>query len=231
MSKSLEWSRSGISMRGYLALIVISILAPALLFAGILFSRYYAKELDSIEEQLRNNARELALGIDRELQGQLYALYALSVAQTIRDHDFEAFYQQAARVRDLTGFDILMRDRSGQQLLNTRVPWGTPLPVEAVPGDAEVIATKKPFISGVFIGAVARRPIYTITVPVIEQDQVAYFLQLSLELQRLADVLNANIRPDRTAAIVDRNSMFMARTRQFDRFVGQRAGTIHRAPR
>src|SRR5215831_4903700 len=223
MSKSFEWSRSGISLRGYLGLIVISILAPVLLFAGILFSRYYATELASIEEQLRNNARELALGIDRDLQGQLYTLQALSVAQTIRNRDFEAFYQQAARVRDLTGFDILMRDRSGQQLLNTRVPWGTPLPVEAVPGDAEVIATKKPFISGVFVGAVARRPIYTMTVPVIEDDQVAYFLQLSLELQRLLDVLNANILPDRTAAIVDRNSMFMARTRQFDRFVGHRA--------
>jgi hypothetical protein len=106
MSKSFEWSRSGISMRGYLALIVISILAPVLLFAGILFSRYYAKELASIEEQLRNNARELALGIDRELQGQLYALHAMSGAQTIKDRDFEAFYQQAARVRDLTGFEL-----------------------------------------------------------------------------------------------------------------------------
>jgi PAS domain S-box-containing protein len=223
MSKSFEWSRSGISMRGYLALIVISILAPVLLFAGILFSRYYDKELASIEERLRNDARDLALGIDRDLQGQLYTLYALSVTQTIGNRDFEVFYQQAARVRDLTGLDILMRDRSGQQLVNTRVSWGTPLPVEAVPGDAEVVATKKPFISGVFVGAVARRPIYTITVPVIEQDRVAYFLQLSLELQRLADVLSANIMPDPTAAIVDRNSIFMARTRQFDRFVGQRA--------
>src|SRR5215467_3780342 len=148
MSKSFEWSRSGISLRGYLGLIVISILAPALLFAGILFSRYYTKELASIEEQLKNDARDLALGIDRDLQGQLYALHALSVTQTISNRDFEAFYQQAARVRDVTGFDLLMRDRSGQQLLNTRVPWGTPLPVEAVPGDAEVIATKKPFISG-----------------------------------------------------------------------------------
>src|SRR5262249_8238962 len=46
---------------------------------------------------------------------------------------------------------------------------------------------------------------------------------LSLELERLVGLLNANISPDRTAAIVDRNSMFMARTREFDRFVGQRA--------
>jgi hypothetical protein len=96
MSKSLEWSPSGISMRGYLGLIVISILAPVLLFAGILFSRYYAKELVSIEEQLKNDARELALGIDRDLQGQLYTLQALSGAQTIKDRDFEAFYQQVS---------------------------------------------------------------------------------------------------------------------------------------
>jgi PAS domain S-box-containing protein len=206
-----------------LALIVISILAPVLLFAGILFSRYYDTELASIEEQLKNNAHELALAIDRDLQGQLFTLQAMSIAQLIRDRNFQAFYQQAMKVREFTGVDILLRDRSGQQLMNTRVPWGTPLPVESVPGDDEVITTKKPFISGVFVGAVARRPIYTITVPVLEGDQVAYFLQLSLELDRLVGLLNANISPDRTAAIVDRNSMFMARTRGFDRFVGQRA--------
>jgi hypothetical protein len=64
--------------------------------------------------------------------------------------------------------------------------------MESVPGEDEVIATKKPFISGVVVGAVARRPIYTINVPVLEEDQVSYFLQLSIELQRLVDLLNAN---------------------------------------
>lgn len=218
-----DWWRQGLPMRGYMALIVISILVPVLLFAVILFSRYYHSEIVRIDEELKNDARELALTIDRDLQGQLYTLQAMSIAQLIRNRNFEAFYRQASKVREFTGLDILLRDRTNQQLINTRVPWGTPLPVEIVPGDDQVIATKKPYISGVFVGAVARRPLYTITVPVLEDDIVAYFLQLSLELQRLVDLLNATILPDRIAGIIDGNHMFMARTRNFDEFVGRRA--------
>jgi PAS domain S-box-containing protein len=225
VSKLFDGSRSSLSLRGYLALIVISILVPLLLFAAILFSRYYYTELARIDDDLRDDARELALAIDRDLQGQLFTLRAMSLARLITNRDFAGFYQQALKVREFTGVDILLRDsRTNQQLVNTRVPWGTPLPVESVPGDDQVIATKKPYISGVFVGAVAQRPLYTITVPVLEGgDHVAYFLQLSLELERLVDLLNANILPDRAAGIVDRDHRFLARTRSFDQFVGKRA--------
>jgi hypothetical protein len=70
-------------MRGYLVLIVISILAPVLLFAAVLFSRYSFSELTRIDEDLQSNARELVLTIDRDLQGQQYTLQALSIAQLI----------------------------------------------------------------------------------------------------------------------------------------------------
>src|SRR6185295_17632230 len=117
-------------MRGYLALIVIAILAPVLLFAAILFTRYYHRELSSIDEDLMNNARELSLTIDREIQGQLYTLQTLSISQPLKNRDFETFYQQALAVRRFTGVDVLLRDRNNQQLMNTRLPWGTPLPRE-----------------------------------------------------------------------------------------------------
>src|SRR5215475_13040035 len=104
-------------MRSYMALIVISILVPILLFAVILFSRYYHSELARIDEELKNDARELALTIDRDLQGQLYTLQAMSIAQLIRNKTFEAFYRQASKVREFTGLDILLRDRTNQHLI------------------------------------------------------------------------------------------------------------------
>ena len=210
-------------MRGYLVLIVISILGPVLLFAGILFSRYYFSEIARIEEDLKGSARELALSIDRDLQGQLYILQALSIARLITNRDFEGFYQQASKLREFTGVDVLLRDRKKQQLVNTRVPWGTPLPIEEVPGDDEVLATKRPYISGVFVGAIARRPIYTITVPILEGDAVVFFLQLSIELQRLVDLLNSNMSSGQIGAIIDGNYLIMARTQMFSELVGKRA--------
>ena len=106
--------------------------------------------------------------------------------------------------------------------MNTRVPWGTPLPPrEAVEGDDEVLKTKKPYISNLIFGTVARRPVYTITVPVLEGGEVTFFLHLSLELQRLVGLLNENISPGRIAGIFDRNHVFMARSEKFEEYVGR----------
>ena len=47
--------------------------------------------------------------------------------------DYARFYDRAVRVKDLAGVDISLRGRDGQQLANTRVPWGTPLPRNPYP--------------------------------------------------------------------------------------------------
>jgi PAS domain S-box-containing protein len=200
---------------------VIAILLPVLLFAGLLFWRYYDSELSRIEQELEHNASELALMIDRDLQGELVTLETLSKANTILVHDFARFYARAAQFREYGGVDIVLRDRTSQQLVNTRVPWGMPLPRDVAEGDDEVIATKKPYISNVTLGTVARRPIYFVTVPVVLNGEVAYFLHLSLELKRLSQILNENIVPGRVAGVVDRNDAIMARTQEFEENVGK----------
>jgi PAS domain S-box-containing protein len=205
---------------------VVSILFPVLLFAAILFWRYYDSELTRIEQELQNNARELTLIVDRDLQGQLVALQTLATSGSLNSHQLDRFYEHAMKVREFAGANILLRDRTGQQLVNTRQPWGTPLPRDAAEGDDDVIASKKPYVTGVIIGTVARRPIYSITVPVLEGGEVAYFLHLSLELQRLAGILSENISPGRIAGILDRNYAIMANTRTTSDRVGKPAPQV-----
>src|SRR6266851_4887499 len=144
--KPFDKALRNLSMRGYLVLIAVAILVPVLIFAAVLLSRYYFSELARIEEDLQNDARKLALIVDRDLQGQQYTLQTLSTAQLLSERNFEGFYNQALRIRGFTGVNILLRDRAGQQLINTRVSWGTPLPRDDVEGDAEVVASKKPYI-------------------------------------------------------------------------------------
>ncbi len=220
--KALDKALRNLSMRGYLVLIVVAVFVPVLIFSAVLLLRYYFSELARIEEDLQNDARQLALMVDRDLQGQQFTLQTLSVSHLLSEQDFQGFYQQALRVRGFTGVNILLRDRTSQQLINTRVPWGTPLPRDDVEGDAEVVTNKKPYISGLIMGAVAKRPLYTITVPVLNDDEVKYFLHLSLELQRLVDLLHENITPGRIAGIFDRNQNFMARTERAE-LIGRRA--------
>jgi PAS domain S-box-containing protein len=208
--------RRSLSMRGYLFVMVISIFLPLVVFAAILFWRYYDSELARIEQELQNNARELTLLVDRDLEGQIVTLKTLTSSGSLNTRAYDRFYDRAERIHDYTGVNILLRDRTGQQIVNTRLPWGTPLPRDPAPGDDDVIATRQPFISNLVQGTVAQHPIYFLTVPVLENGQVSYFLHMSLELDRLVDTLKQNIVTGRLAGIVDRNNVVMARTEGFD---------------
>src|SRR5262245_43714557 len=107
-------------MRGYLILLVFSALLPVVIFAGIVFARYYFSELNRIEEDLQNDARKLALTVDRELSGQLFILQTLAISPRILQHDYAAFYGQAEQVKKFSDLNVLLRALDGQHLVNTR---------------------------------------------------------------------------------------------------------------
>jgi len=126
-------------------------------------------------------------------------------------------------VREFIGVDILARDLTGQQLANTRVAFGASLPRETVPGDDEVVKTRQSLVTGIFTGAVAQRPIFSITSPVVANGRVIYLLNLSLEPARMASLLAQSLEPGRRAGIVDRNDRIVARTEDFPRVIGTAA--------
>ena len=217
----VERRKLGLSLQGYLVLVAVAVLVPVLVFATVVFWRYADSELARVDEDLQGHAREVALTIDRDLQGLQHTLQTLSIAQLIRTRNFSAFHGQATRIRNFTGVDILLRDRNGQQLMNTRVPYGTPLPAPyQTEGDDEVVNSKRPHVTNVVIGGVAQRPLFAVTVPVIENDEVAFFLHFSLELERLADLLRQATTPARAAGIFDRRFKLMAQTQPFMGAVG-----------
>jgi signal transduction histidine kinase len=220
-----------LTIRGYLVLLTLAILLPVLVFSAILYFSYYHAEQSRIEADLQVDARQLALTVDRDLAGLQYTAQTLATSDRIIERDYAGFYQQALRVRAIAGVNILLRETSGQQLVNTRVQWGAPLPLEPLQGDAAVIVTKRPYISGVVVGAVERQPLFTITVPVMAGDRVTHLLNLSLPLQRLADLVKENLDASRRAGIVDLAGNIMARSERFDELVGKPAaeGFLDRA--
>jgi hypothetical protein len=137
----LGWSPRSLSVHSYLFGMAIAILLPVLFFAALLFWRYCQSELDRIEQELKRNASDLALIIDRDLQGEIVSLETLSTSSSMKANDFARFYERAARFRDYAGVDILLRDLTGQQLVNTRAPWGTALPLDKAAGDDRGAAT------------------------------------------------------------------------------------------
>jgi len=227
-------ARRSVSMRAYLLVMVVAMLLPVGGFAGVLFWRYADSEIARVDQQLENDAHGLALDVDRDLQAKIVTLETLATAAALDSKDYSRFYQRAMRVKDIGGFDISLRSPDGQQLANTRVPWGTPLPRNSFDVDREAAASKKPVVSNFIAGQVAEAPIYLITMPVVDNGELSYLLHLTVNLSRLDAFLRSDIAPGQIAGILDRNNVVLTRTEGFEERVGRAASAsfvdqIHRS--
>ena len=105
------------------------------------------------------------------------------------------------------------------------MPWGTPLPVSSLTEpDLLRIAreTQQPYVSDLFQGTVAKRLIFSVSVPVRKGEEIPYALVMSLEPDRLVEILTGeSLPPGWLAAVSDRKNLNMARTRLAKEFLGR----------
>ncbi|KAA0589520.1 PAS domain S-box protein [Azospirillum oryzae] len=211
-------------VRTWLVLLVLACVMPLVLFSTALLLRNTAIETVQTEQLVRDRADQLAEDIDREVARLIAAGEVLATAETLARGDLATFYRRAIQVRDLLGTNILIRDLTSQQLLNTRVPWGTPLPRNpAFEIDKRAIETRRPQVSGLLIGAVARTPLLIVVVPVVHSGEVHYLLSLTVALERL----QAIVAPERlptgwVAGILDGDGVLIARSAKPEQFTGTR---------
>ena len=122
------------TIRQCLLAFAAALLAPGLIFAGVLLWSYSSSERGRYEQEARDAAHRAIAAVDQELTGLQAAAQALATSASLLEGNYEAFNRQAvATLRiwspETTGDTaIVVRDVSGQQVANTRLPWGTPLP-------------------------------------------------------------------------------------------------------
>jgi PAS domain S-box-containing protein len=221
-------SRRALSTRARLIMLVMAALVPAAIFAAVLLARYAATERVRHHEEAYELAHRLSAAVDRELVGLMAALEALATSPALQPGgDLAAFDAQARAVLRTRGTFVAMRDRTGQQIANTALPFGSPLPVTTDPAvlavDREVFATGRATVSDLYTGAATGRRLVLVAGPVMRDGTVAYSLNIALEPARLAETLAATAPPNWTVSIVDRADRIVARSRQHERFLGREA--------
>jgi PAS domain S-box-containing protein len=124
-------------------------------------------------------------------------------------------------------------DRNMQQLVNTFVPFGKPLPKAVVPRTPEMtFATGKPQVTGLFMAPVVDQFMFGITVPVEIDGESRYVLGRSQDQRALARLVAANeLPPGWLVVVADRAHRIIARSEQEDAFIGKElpAAQWHRA--
>ena len=210
-----------------LALLVAGTTLPLILFAaGIVFNNYEQDRKDATQRVLET-VRSIRLVLDAEMQRMTGALQVLSLTNALRDRDFEGFRRISQGFLDQYGEGgvVLVADREGRQLFSSVTTDTASLPPRNNRAIVDkVFADKKPAYSNLFIGAVKKRLIVTVDVPVIRDGEVIYVISFSPPIEIFQAIIEQQ-RPgqDWTISIFDGEGTNFARVPNPQETIGKRA--------
>ena len=161
--------------------------------------------------------RSIRLVLDAEMQRITGALQVLSLTDALRERDFDGFRRIAQGFLDqyAEGGVILVADREGRQVFSSVNPDTASLPLRNNLAMVDkVFAEKKPVYSNLFTGAVKKRLIVTVEVPVIRDGEVIYDISFSPPIQIFQAMIEQQLpSKDWTISIFDGEGTNFARVR------------------
>jgi PAS domain S-box-containing protein len=214
------------SIQFWLRWLVLVCLLPAWAITTWLIVISGLRERDAREHSTIDTARALMQTVDRELASSVVGLQALATSPFLASQDFANFHRQASEaLANLAGSDIVLLDRTGQQVINTSTPFGAPLPRQEMEHSiVEVFQTARPTVTDLFVGRLDSQPTVGIVVPIIDKGTVAYVLGMGVSPEHLGEILySAKLPEDWISGIVDSTGTIVARTQNAKRFVGKKA--------
>ena len=207
--------------RSLIALGVAAML-PTVVFAA--FSVFY---LLRVERERVTNATiaqsEYVMALaDTQLQRHLAALDVLSSSIYFETKDWGEFYWRVQRllaVNPLWDSIVLIDMQQQAEIFDLRRPFGEPVPVaEAHQSNVQRVVSQGQMIVGDIESH--EHPIIWLYVPVRLENKVAYVISAGLRPRVFQDLLLAYAAPGSTAAIVDADGDFVARTVAYTERVG-----------
>ena len=170
----------------------------------------------------RNRTRIAAAAIDDELGSLRARLFQLAGKLDPRSGDLSDFHATAREV--FGGMTVILSNTLGQEIVNTRVPYGDPLPENPDKTTIlDVAEAQRPQFADMVLDPVAHRPVLTINVPVIHDGGQVYVLSLDISSTVPRILGELDLPNGWIAAIFDRQGYQIGRNTNSDRFVGELA--------
>src|SRR5215218_2167331 len=194
------------SVRRYLFALAGALLVPVLLLAILLVWQFARDETRHVKERARAAAQSAIVAVDLELQ-QLQALaVTLASSAALRVGNYERFQQRASEVLNTLSrsetYGVIVRDLTGRQVVNTRQPWGTALPLVTPSAPADRI-----------VGATVNRAIVSVSVPVLSGEEASHVLSVAVEPHHFVEILNRRpLSRGWAATLLDGNNRVIARS-------------------
>jgi two-component sensor histidine kinase len=177
----------------YLVALAAGVALPLLIFVGYLMTELESNERAILANETAEDAQLIARAVDRELQDMATTLRILVTSPELKNGDLRAFHNRTQNSLRSNSLYVLVVDSDGQQKLNTRVPFGTPLSkVSNLSEFQSVLRNGVTEASSVFYGATSGKHVFNITMPLPKEVSASgaamIITQNAEDLQKLISV-------------------------------------------
>jgi signal transduction histidine kinase len=212
-------------IRTRLLILILAILVPTFSAATLAVGYVYLEERRAQETSVKEAVRAFALLVDNELETREGLLSALASSPSLARGDLGEFYRHARLLSPTPKTAIILYEPDGRQLLNTRMPLGSPLPLKRVSNIDELMArygADRTLVSDLFKAPLGGRHDFVVQVPVRIEGQIRYFLSMGVNASSLQEMMAQQRFPaEWMASIIDRKGKIVARSRDADQFRGR----------
>lgn len=202
-------------------------LIPGLVIGLGLSYAIFQNERTTLQQGSLQTARALLQAVDSDIASVQSLALSLSRSEYLRAGDLAAFYEQAREVIELSGvgFNGVLSDAQGRQLVNTAIPFSSALPEHGNrPHFLQALGADKPMLSNLYQGAVLQRPLVSIDVPVVQEGVPVYVLSIGLLPDHFNSLLvQQNLPSGWIATVLDGADVVVGRNLSPERTVGQSA--------
>lgn len=195
---------------------------PTVVFIAVGAFYFLRAERARVEVDTLGRSEIATLLVDGRLRRDLAALNVLTSSVDLAKGNLQEFHSRVRRVqaanpawRTLILIDAL----NGQELFDLRRPLGEPTALDEIHAQALTSIRRNP---GPIAGSITPPPeaLAWVYAPVSSDGELRYVLGAGIEPQAFQELLTAVAAPGTTAAIVDRQGTFVARTLSFETRVG-----------
>lgn len=198
--------------------LIMALAAPSLAFVAVLLFQTDVVTRRQLEARAEQGVGAISRTVDRELRSMITNLSVFAASGWIETEEYDRLHARATAALEPSGAYLIAVDENAAQILNTRVPWGTPLqPLSNPEPVREALASGQPVVSDVFVGSLAKAEVFNLTLPILSGQARAKALNLSRSTASLAPIFKENLPPPGWAYVVlDRQGKLVSGTAPAD---------------
>lgn len=154
----------------FLALMVSAVALPLLLFVSLLLAQLEQNEREALERRTAREAQSIASIIEQMLHEMDTTLHVVATAPELASGNLQEFHARTSAALLYEDLYVLLVDRNGQQLLNTRVAYGTELgKTSNLAALASALDLRKVIVSDIFLGRTSGVRVFNVLLPLPEE--------------------------------------------------------------